>query len=167
HRLRVLRGGLVRHLVVGGTLARLPTWCRGGSMIQLTPPRTHTGNVQCPAPRISPRRTIVTRLFNASATASSPSASLNLSMPPKTTRLLTLTHAAKRSHAGASPVRQRSSSVCSSPGITRQAPQPDTGAGSSGVQQVASLIFSSTSTHRDLAVLAGRYHMRPLIPRGV
>src|SRR5262245_51960754 len=50
HGLRVLRGGLVRHLVVGGTLARLPTWCRGGSMIQLTAPLTPPENVQCPVP---------------------------------------------------------------------------------------------------------------------
>src|SRR4030095_6785948 len=107
------------------------------------------------APRISPRRTMVTRLFNASATASSPSASLNLSTPPRTTRLLTLTHSAKRSNGVASPVRQRSSSVCSSPGITRQAPEHGTHVGSPSIQQVASLVFSYNFRHRDSAALAG------------
>src|SRR4029453_8251600 len=119
------------------------------------------------APRISPRRTTVTRLFSVSASASSPSAALSLSTLPRTARPRTLTHAAKLSHAGASPARQRSSSVRSSPGITRQARGHDTGFGRSGGQQVASLETSRIIRHRDDVVLAGSMSRGPLIARGV
>src|SRR4030095_5911122 len=107
------------------------------------------------APRISPRRTTVTRLFSVSASASSPSAALSLSTLPRTARPRTLTHAAKLSHAGASPARQRASSVRTSPGITREARGHDTGFGRRGRQQVASLEISCNVRHRDDVVLAG------------
>ena len=85
------------------------------------------------APRISPCRTTVTRRFSVSATASSPSARLSLSTPPRIARPRPLTHAAKWSQAGASSARQRSSRTCNSPGITRQAPgRHSTAVGPSG-----------------------------------
>src|SRR5437867_1891244 len=79
-------------------------------------------------PRISPRRTTVTRLFSVSATASSPSASLSRSTPPRIARPRVVTQPAKRSHAAPSSARQRSSRACNSPGITRIGPDiSDTG----------------------------------------
>src|SRR5262245_53377931 len=119
------------------------------------------------APRISPRRTMVTRLFSASATASSPSASPSLSTPPSTARPRALTHEAKYSHAGASPARQRSSRMRSSPGITRQAPDHDTGVGRPAGQKVAPLEVSFNVGHRDDADLADSLRVRPLIAGGV
>src|SRR5215467_8180912 len=118
-------------------------------MIQLNAPLSPTENVQCPVPdgRADVRIDLcIAGAANFTASDDSDQTSQRLGHrvltvrvaqlidAAHTTRLLTLTHVAKRSHAGASPVRQRSSSVCSSPGITRQAPQHDTSVGSPSVQ---------------------------------
>src|SRR4029453_671776 len=107
------------------------------------------------APRISPRRTTVTRLFSVSATASSPSASLSRSTPPRIAGPRARTPHAEPAHApeDRAPARRHP---------TGEALPGRAVVGPAALEQGMQLARyhahrSQTNRHRVVAILPNRY----------